>query len=143
MCRGLYEDFSVIWLKMSRKSKGISAERELLHKFWANGWACLRAAGSGSMRYPCIDLLAGNKIRKLAIECKTSKNKTKYFSEDDIEQLLEFAKIFGAEPWIAIRFDKNEWFFIFCEDLRRSGRSYAVDLDLAKSKGLLFEELIK
>ena len=30
------------------KSKGTRAERELLHLFWENEWACMRSAGSGS-----------------------------------------------------------------------------------------------
>lgn len=127
---------------MSRKSKGISAERALVHKFWANGWACLRAAGSGSMRYPCVDLIAGNISRKLAIECKTTKSSTKYLSKEDISQLTEFSRRFGAEPWIAIKFDKKEWLFLFIEDLRKVKLNYAVDFDLAQAKGLLLEELI-
>lgn len=128
---------------MSRKSKGTAAERELLHKFWSVDWACLRAAGSGSMKHPCVDLLAGNKMRKLAIECKTSKAKIKYMSKDDIWQLQKFSSLFGAEPWIGVKFDKEEWFFISIEDLRPSGNSFAIDMDTVKSRGLLFEELIK
>ena len=128
---------------MSRKSKGISAERELLHKFWSVGWACLRAAGSGSMRHPCVDLIAGNKLRKLAIECKTSKNKIKYIPKEEIEQLKIFSALFGAEPWIAIKFDRREWFLVSIEDLRSSRLNFVIDLDIVKSRGLLFEELIK
>ena len=128
---------------MSRKSKGTAAERELLHKFWSVDWACLRAAGSGSMKHPCVDLLAGNKMRKLAIECKTSKAKIKYMSKDDIWQLQKFSSLFGAEPWIGVKFDKEEWFFISIEDLRSSGNNFAIDMDTVKSRGLLFEELIK
>ena len=59
---------------MSRKSKGINAERDLIHKFWnVEGWSAVRVAGSGSMKYPSADVLATNKLRRLAIECKTSK----------------------------------------------------------------------
>ena len=53
---------------MSRKSKGINAERSLIHKFWAHNWAAIRVAGSGSSKYPSPDVLAGNNLRKLAIE---------------------------------------------------------------------------
>ncbi|MEA3514398.1 MAG: Holliday junction resolvase Hjc [Nanoarchaeota archaeon] len=130
-------------MKNSRKIKGTAAERELLHKFWSVGWACLRAAGSGSMKYPCVDLLAGNKVRKLAIECKTSKALIKYMSKDDIYQLQKFSSLFGAEPWIAVKFDKKEWFFITIEDLRPCGNNFAIDMEAVKSRGLLFEEVIK
>ena len=91
---------------MYRKSKGINAERDLLHKFWSvSSWCAVRVAGSGSMRYPSADILASNKLRKLAIECKTSAEKSKYLPKEDIDQLKKFAGIFGAEPWVAVRFD--------------------------------------
>ena len=32
---------------MSRKGKGINAERDLIHKFWGNSWAAVRVAGLG------------------------------------------------------------------------------------------------
>ena len=55
---------------MVGKKKGINAERELIHMFWAEKWAAIRVAGSGSSKYPSPDILAGNNLRKLAIECK-------------------------------------------------------------------------
>jgi len=58
---------------MSQKSKGMNAERELIHLFWKSGWAPLRVAGSGVARTPCPDVIAGNGIRRLAIEAKSSK----------------------------------------------------------------------
>ena len=67
---------------MSFKSKGINGERELVHMFWNRGWACLRIAGSGSSKYPSPDILAGNKLRKLAIECKITKDQKKYFKKN-------------------------------------------------------------
>ena len=67
---------------MSLKSKGINGERELIHKFWnTNSWAAVRVAGSGSMKYPSADILASNKLRKLAIECKVIKEHKKYFEK--------------------------------------------------------------
>ena len=95
---------------MSRKSKGINAERDLIHKFWGTeGWSAVRIAGSGSMKYPSADILASNKLRRLAIECKTCIKKSKYMPKEDIDQLRKFADLFGAEPWIAIKFKGREW----------------------------------
>ena len=129
---------------MSRKSKGINAERDLIHKFWnVDDWSAVRIAGSGSMRYPSADILASNKLRKLAIECKASKESSKYLTKDEVEQLKTFAEIFGAEPWIGVKFDKQEWFFMNVEDLKQTGSNFLVSLDIARNKGLLFEELIK
>ena len=129
---------------MSLKSKGINAERELIHKFWAvNGWSAVRIAGSGSMKYPSPDILATNKLRRLAIECKTSIKKNKYLPKEDVEQLKEFADIFGAEPWLAVKFKGYDWYFISTEDMTETSKSFVIDVDVAKSKGLLFEEMTK
>lgn len=129
---------------MSRKGKGINAERELIHKFWAkDGWSAVRVAGSGSMKYPSADILASNKLRKLAIECKTSREKSKYIPKEDVEQLRIFAELFGAEPWIAVKFDKTAWMFMSLDDIEDVGNNYVVSKEKAEKKGLIFEEVIK
>jgi len=127
---------------MSRKSKGINAERELIHLFWSKGWPSVRIAGSGSMKYPSPDILATNKIRKLAIECKTTKYDNRYIAKEDVNQLKNFSTIFGAEPWFAVKFNREGWYFINPDDLKKSGKLYVINILTAKKIGLLFEELI-
>ena len=128
---------------MSRKSKGINAERELIHLFWAtSGWGALRIAGSGSMKYPSPDILATNKSRRLAIECKTTKDSYKHLEKREIEELKEFAMLFDAEAYIAVKFKGNEWFFVKMDDLKEKENSFRVDLELVKEKGLVFDGLI-
>ena len=128
---------------MSRKSKGINAERELVHKFWAtNKWSAVRIAGSGSMRYPSADVLATDKLRRLAIECKSSKDKTKYLTKEGLSQLKQFSEVFNAEPWIGIKFNNEEWYFLSVDDIKTEKKCCLISLDLAKKKGLLFDELI-
>lgn len=125
------------------KNKGTRAERELLHMFYdTEKWICLRAPGSGNIPIPSPDLLAGNGIRHLAIECKSVKKNSKYLSKQEITDLKTFANKFGAEPWIGIRFDNIGWYFLTLQDLKKSGKMYAVTLELAKRKGLNFKELI-
>ncbi len=125
---------------MSRKSKGINAERELVHLFNNNSWGAIRVAGSGSSQFPSPDILAGNRVRRLAIECKSSKKPVKYLTKDEVEELLLFANMFGAEPWIAVKF--KEWYFLNTEDIKQTEKSYVITLEKAKQKGLLFEELV-
>ncbi len=127
---------------MKVKAKGTNAERELIHMFWENNWAAIRVAGSGSSRYPSPDIITGNGIRTLAIECKSIKGSTKYIPLDQIENLSEFARIFGAEPWIGVRFDNVNWFFLGLDDLVKTEKSLKFSLIKAKRVGLLFEELI-
>lgn len=128
---------------MSQKSKGIHAERELLHLFWNAGFVALRAPASGAIRYPCPDLLAGSLTRKLAIECKATGAWCVYISTEQIESLRCFGAIFGAECWVGVRFDKLEWHFIAIDDLVKTrGGNHVVSREHAKTRGLLFEELI-
>lgn len=127
---------------MSSKTKGINAERELIHMFWKHGWAAIRVAGSGSSKYPSPDILAGNNLRKLAIECKSISSENKYLSKQTISQLEFFAKKFGAEPWIGIRFNHLGWFFLTLEDISKVGKTFRISKKIAEEKGLLFVELI-
>ncbi len=128
---------------MSQKAKGTNAERQLIHKFWAQRWAAIRTAGSGSQKYPSPDILAGNNLRKLAIECKVTKDKSKYLPKNEIHALKEFSGLFGAEPWIAVKFNNKDWYFMSIEDLKETENSYLASEQIAKNKGLLFEEVIK
>lgn len=127
---------------MSLKSKGIDGERELVHMFWAKNWACLRIAGSGSNKYPSPDILVSNKLRRLAIECKVTKDSKKYFEKKSIDSLKIFAEIFGAEPWVAVKFKGSEWYFVSLEDLMETNKGYSLSTNAAKNKGFLLEELI-
>ncbi len=130
---------------MGAKSKGSKAERELLHMFWdTNVWAAIRAPGSGSVPLPSPDILASNTKRYLAIECKSVREPKKYFPNEEIDQLTTFAKKFGAEPWVGVRFDREGWFFLRPKDLLRSegNNFYYITLEHAHKKCLSFEQLI-
>ncbi len=127
---------------INRKSKGSNSERELVSMFWKAGWAAIRVAGSGLTKNPNPDVLAANKIRRVAIECKATKETKKYFSKHDIEQLKKFSEMFGCEAWIGIRFNNMKWLFISTEDLEKTKKGYVASIELMKRRGLLFEELI-
>jgi len=128
---------------MSQKQKGTNAERELVHMFWNTGnWVCHRIAGSGSSKYPSPDLIASNNLRRLAIECKITKKTSVYIPKEEIDALKQFSVMFGAEPWVAVKFTKQEWFFLTTEDMHETENNYSVNVELAKMKGLLFEEII-
>tara|TARA_Y100000310_G_C20123357_1_gene552490 strand:+ start:211 stop:522 length:312 start_codon:yes stop_codon:yes gene_type:complete len=101
-------------------------------------------AGSGSMPLPCPDLLSGKKGRSLAIECKSGKGKQRrYITKEQIDELKSFSKGFGAEPWVGVRFDGMEWFFLKPSQLGRSngGGNYYFDKMLVGERGICFGEL--
>lgn len=125
------------------KAKGSRAERELFHLLWKEGYGVVRSAGSGSTTQPSVDLVASNGKRVLAIECKSVKSEKKYFSIEELEQLHIFASTFGAEGWLAIRFDSKGWYFILAEKIQRSkGENYLVTYSQLQKEGLQFEEFI-
>ena len=127
---------------MNAKSKGSNAERELIHMFWGNKWAALRVAGSGSMSYPCPDIIASNATRTLAIECKSSGELSRNLPKAQVEDLIVFAKMFGAEPWIGARFNDMKWAFFSIDDLKKSEKGFSVSVKMVKEKGLTFEQLL-
>lgn len=139
----MYLMSEVFFYSMSRKSKGINAERELIHLFWKNSWSACRIAGSGSARYPSPDVIAGNNVRKLAIECKVTRDVRQYLTGKEIDELKEFSKVFGAEPWVGVKFNNVDWYFLTLEDIKDAGEGYSVSLEMAKRRGFLFDELIK
>ncbi len=111
--------------------------------FWdSNMWVCIRTAGSGSTTVPAPDLLVGNQQRKLAIECKSGKDK-RYLTKKEVEELIFFAEKFGAEAWIGVRFNNVDWLFLRPEELGVSkGDNFFVSVELAKERGISFENLI-
>ena len=127
---------------MDTKAKGTKGERELVKFFNENKWSCIRVAGSGSSRYPSPDILAGNAIRRVAIECKVTKDTKKYFPQEEIDQLQLFSRQFGAESWIGVHFAKEPWYFVMLEDLEKTGSLWALSLEMAKRRGLTVHELI-
>lgn len=128
---------------MSLKSKGINAERDLIHKFWSFSVPAVRIAGSGSIKYPCPDIIAGNRSRKIVIESKVTKEKQKYFMKKEIEELKKFGNMFGAEPWVALKFKNIEWLFLPINELKSTSKGYSINIETARLRGILFEELIK
>jgi len=127
----------------NHKAKGSKGERELVKFFNESGWNCIRAAGSGSSIYPSPDILAGNAIRRLAIECKVTKDQKKYFQNAEVEQLLTFSRNFGAESWVAVKFPDQDWYFMMPEDMQNTGKCKLISLELAQRRGLSKEELLQ
>ncbi|MBI4145035.1 Holliday junction resolvase [Candidatus Woesearchaeota archaeon] len=127
---------------MSLKSKGIGAERELIHLFWGTGtWAAVRVAGSGAIKYPVPDVLAANNVRKLAIECKSTKSRQQHLDREQVDGLREFAAKFGTEAWIGVRYDNIGWRFFSLEDIKETPKGYSANFSQSEVKGLSFEEL--
>ena len=128
---------------MSAKSRGINAERELIHLFWkTTDWTACRIAGSGSIKYPCPDIIAQSKNRHLAIECKLCTNDHQYFDMIEIADLQTYADRSGCEAWVGVRFSHENWRFFHAKDIPTTEKMYAISREHALQKGLLFEQLL-
>ncbi|MCX8172115.1 MAG: Holliday junction resolvase Hjc [Archaeoglobaceae archaeon] len=112
------------------KSKGSRFERDLLEELWKHGFAAVRVAGSGASHFPCPDIVAGNKKRFFAIEVKMRNSLPLYISDEEIEKLKEFSKVFGAEELVALKLPRKKWRFFRLKDLIETNKGYRVDEEI-------------
>jgi Holliday junction resolvase len=123
------------------KAKGTRCENELYDLFIQAGFRCIRTAGSGTKAESNADLLAGKSGEgKYAIEVKSSKTTSKYISKEQIENFVVFCEIFGLTPVVALRFNREGWFFINPSQLKDSGKNWAISLEDAKKEGKRFSQ---
>lgn len=109
--------------------------------FWKAQWAAIRVAGSGSIKYPAPDLIAGNGIRRVVIECKSAGSDSVYLTTKEVSELKQFGDKLGAECWIGVRFTEKKWLFLGMEELQATPSAYVVSLKKAQLRGVSFEEL--
>lgn len=108
------------------KAKGSSAERELLHTLWNNGFAVLRTAGSGSTQHDACDLIAGRAGNAFAIEVKACGGGKQYISAEQMRELLTFSEAFGATPIVAVKWTRKGWGVIEATKMKQTGKHYGV-----------------
>ena len=108
------------------KAKGSSAERELLDRLWQSSFAVLRAAGSGSTSHDACDLVAGRSGKSYAIEVKACVGNKQYISAEQMKELLDFSKAFGAQPFVAVKFTRKGWFILAATKIKQTGKLFGV-----------------
>jgi Holliday junction resolvase len=129
---------------MSANRKGDRRERELVNRLDESGFAVMRAPASGSATERELpDVLAGDGDRFYAIEAKSSSGDPIYLSGEEVEALVFFAQNFGAKARIAVRFDREDWYFFHPGDLYTTdGGNYRVKKETALADGVDFEEFV-
>jgi Holliday junction resolvase len=125
-------------------AKGDRRERELVNALDEAGFAVMRAPASGSATERELpDVLSGDGETFYAIEAKSSAGDPIYLTGEEVEALLFFARNFGAKPRIAVRFDREDWYFFHPADLHTTdGGNYRVKKETALSEGTDFEEFV-
>jgi len=128
--------------KMSRK--GSAEERDLVHKLWDKNFAAMRTPSSGgATKKPLPDVLAGNGKIYIAIEVKTTTRNKFYVDSHQIDGLYEFCDIFGAIPYIGVKFKYIKWIFLSPEKIERTrSDNYRVEKSTALIDGLELDEIL-
>ena len=123
-------------------AKGDRRERELVTALDEAGFAVMRAPASGSATDRELpDVLAGDGGTFYAIEAKSSAGDPIYLSGEEIEALVYFARNFGANPRVGVRFDREDWYFFHPGDLYETdGGNYRVKKETALADGTDFAE---
>ena len=129
---------------MSSNRKGDRRERELVNRLDEAGFAVMRAPASGSATDRELpDVLAGNGEVFYAIEAKASSGRPIYLQGEEVEALIYFSQNFGAKARIAVRFDREDWYFFHPGDLYTTdGGNYRVKKETALAEGIDFAELV-
>ena len=125
-------------------AKGDRRERELVNRLDESGFAVMRAPASGAATDRELpDVLAGNAESFYAIEAKSSGGDPIYLTGEEVEALVYFSRNFGAKPRIAVRFDREDWYFFHPGDLYTTdGGNYRVKQETAVAEGTDFAELV-
>ncbi len=129
---------------MSSNEKGDRRERELVNELDTAGFAVMRAPASGSATARELpDVLAGNGDAFYAIEAKSSAGDPIYLTGEEVYALVHvFAKNFGAKPRIAVRFDREDWYFHHPADVHQTdGGNYRVKKEFALAEGESIDDL--
>ena len=67
------------------------------------------------------------KLGRLIVDVKgleLSKEEAEILNHPYIGGVIIFSKNFGAEPWIALKFPAEQWYFFMIEDLKKDDLKY-------------------
>ncbi|MFB6138581.1 MAG: Holliday junction resolvase Hjc [Halobacteriaceae archaeon] len=122
---------------MAANRKGDRRERELVNALDERGFAVMRAPASGSATERELpDVLAGDGDAFYAIEAKSSAGDPIYLTGEEVASLVYFARSFGAKPRVAVRFDREDWYFFHPDDLHvTDGGNYRAKRETALAEG--------
>ncbi len=123
--------------------KGSAEERDLVHKLWDRNFAAMRApASGGATKRPLPDVVAGNGQIYLAIEVKTTIKDKLYIDSPQIDALMEFCEIFGASPYLGVKFKYTKWLFLPPDKIERTKKNnYKVEKNYALEHGFEIDEI--
>lgn len=109
-------------------SKGSRGENELGEAFEDYGYVYMRQAGSGTADRELPDIAVGNGERFIVFEVKRwAYQDYQYVTKDEVNDLIFFAEQFGAEYYIAARFNHKPWQFFKKDEMYETDKSFRID----------------
>jgi len=123
---------------MTNYSKGAKGENEIGELFAEEGYVWMRAPGSGTGNRCLPDVILGKNGHTIVLEVKRADGDEKYIylqkteEKDEVGDLMHFAEEFGADYYIAYRFDRGRWHFVLREEMKKNEKSYRCKRDLSE-----------
>jgi Holliday junction resolvase len=109
-------------------SKGSKGENELGELFGDRDFAWMRQAGSGTADRELPDIAVGNGENFIVFEVKRwGYQDYGYLTKQEVNDLIFFAEKFGAEYYIAARFNRKPWQFLKKEEMHETDKSFRID----------------
>lgn len=111
---------------MKTYKKGANAERELLQKLSQQGFAIVRAAGSGTTPLPSPDLVALKGKKRFGFECKAWNSNYLHLDHQQMEELVNWGEIAHTEMLIAWKVPLKGWLFLSPKDFKKASKTYII-----------------
>jgi len=111
---------------MAHYNKGANAERELMHLLHDNGFAVVRAAGSGKNQLECPDVIALKANKIFIFECKAVNAEYLYIEKEKIAELEEFVRRAGSQLIIAWKIPHGGWLYFGVDKMKKTVKSLMI-----------------
>jgi len=128
---------------MAYYDKGANAERELLYLFAERGFSVVRSAGSGKIDLPTPDIVAMSPKNKYAIECKAQAGAYLNIKNEQMFELIKWAKNARINLCIAWKITSKGWRFLKLGQFKQNKKGFLISKDDALENGLSLEDFIR
>ena len=123
-------------------SKGARVERELLGILHGNGYAVVRAAGSG-VNAISPDIVAMRAGAGIAIECKAWSSTSIAIPHEKFGLLEMWERNAGMPLFVGWRINGKSWLFIRLSEFRKTEKNYTMTLNIARRINRGLEEIMQ
>jgi Holliday junction resolvase len=119
-------------------TKGSKGENELGDLLSEEGYVWMRAPGSGTANRELPDVIVGKDGHIIVFEVKRWSHRDEdgdmrdyeYVTKKEVEDLIYFAENFGAEYYVAYRFDYHDWEFVKKDEMKETKKSFRCERNL-------------